>query len=68
MLLEVQVLIHLGNVAKACSVLVGLKYALNLCYPKELRYTFKAFHKLFLELDSSKLAPKVQALKNKLLA
>lgn len=54
------------NTAKACALLMGLIYALNLAYPRALRYTFEVFQKLFLELDVIKLSPKVQALKSKL--
>ncbi|XP_029106664.1 uncharacterized protein LOC114912178 isoform X2 [Scleropages formosus] len=61
-----QVVSGLGNVAKACAVLLGLTYALNLSYPKQLRYTFEAFQKLILELDTCKFSPKMQSLKNKL--
>lgn len=63
-----KVLTALGNFPRACSMLVGLAYAVNLEYPKELRYTFEVFQKLFLKLDSSKLSPKVNNLNNKLLA
>ena len=63
----VKVLSALCNMPRACSMLVALAYAVNLAYPKELRYTFEAFQKLFLELDSSKLSPKLNSLKNKLL-
>ena len=55
-----------GNTARACILLLGLIYALNLAYPKPPRYTFKVFQKLFVELDGMKLTPKVQALKSKL--
>ncbi|KAK9541068.1 hypothetical protein VZT92_001144 [Zoarces viviparus] len=61
------VLPALDNFARACCMLVGLAYALNLAYPKELRYMFEVFQKV-LGLDCSKLSPKVNSLKNKLLA
>ncbi|KAJ8014617.1 hypothetical protein DPEC_G00017500 [Dallia pectoralis] len=64
----VKVLTDLGDFARACCMVIGVAYAANLAYPKELRYTMEVFQKLFLELDSSNLSPKVNSLKNKLLA
>lgn len=57
-----------GSTAKACTLLMGLICALNLAHPPTLRYTFELFQKLFLELDGSRLSPKVHALKLKLLS
>ncbi|XP_028434333.1 uncharacterized protein LOC114555819 [Perca flavescens] len=54
-------------VAKACLLLMGFVYAMNLSYPPKMKYRFKVFQKLFLELDVLKISPKVQSLRNKLL-
>lgn len=64
----VQVSTGLGDIARACSVLLGLTYALDLSYSTQTKYTFEVFQKLFLELQYSKLSNKVQTLKSKLLA
>ncbi|XP_034086759.1 uncharacterized protein LOC117555849 isoform X2 [Gymnodraco acuticeps] len=57
-----------GSTAEACTLLMGLIYALNLAYPSTLRYTFEVFQKLFLRLDWIKRTLKVQALKVNLLS
>ncbi|XP_073469533.1 uncharacterized protein [Aquarana catesbeiana] len=52
------------NISRCCAMLMGIIYALNLCYPKELKYTFEVFQKLFLELDGMKACSKVMSLKH----
>lgn len=63
-----EILPRCNNTAKACTLLMGLIYALNLAYPPTLRYTFEVFQKLLLELDGIKLSPKVNSLKLKLVS
>ncbi len=38
----VEVMNELASVASACALLLGVTYALNLAYPKPLRFTFEA--------------------------
>ncbi|XP_037620066.1 uncharacterized protein LOC119484944 isoform X3 [Sebastes umbrosus] len=60
------VLQDLPDLPTAFAYLFGLIYALNLQYPKELRYTFETIQKVFMELGTD-LSARVRSLKNKLL-
>ncbi|KAL1270492.1 hypothetical protein QQF64_029508 [Cirrhinus molitorella] len=61
----VNVLQNLGHrVTKACALLLGVIYSLNLSYPSDLKNTFAFFQKVLLGLDAQKLSHKIQVLKN----
>jgi len=55
------------DLPRACALLMGLIYAVNLSYPKLLKSTFEVFEKTFLELNGLKTSPWVMSLRNKLL-
>lgn len=46
-----RVFLQLDNVALAAAMLFGLMYALNLDYPKELKYTFNVLQKIVMKLE-----------------
>ncbi|KAK7160651.1 hypothetical protein R3I93_008342 [Phoxinus phoxinus] len=63
---EEVVMDNLGDFTNALMVLFGLLYAVNMEYPKDLRYTFEAVQKIILNLGKECTA-RIQSLKNKLL-
>jgi len=42
-----------------CSILFGLIYALNMSYPSELKHTFDALQKIFMEIEPKKMTRRV---------
>ena len=60
------VLQDLSDLPTAVACLFGLICALNLQYPKEMRYTFKTIQKVFMVLGNG-LSARVRSLQNKLL-
>ncbi|XP_009295485.2 uncharacterized protein [Danio rerio] len=58
----------LPNLAKACCLLFGLTYAIDLKYPSKLMYTFEIYQRLFVGLDPMrpKSSPKYAKLLTKL--
>jgi len=61
-----EVLNGLQSVAHACAMLLGLIYALNLSYPSELKHTFDALQKIFMEIEAKKMTRRVCTLSLKL--
>uniref|UniRef100_A0A3B4GG48 Uncharacterized protein n=1 Tax=Pundamilia nyererei TaxID=303518 RepID=A0A3B4GG48_9CICH len=57
---------NIGSPAQACALMLGVIYALNLAYPKELRHYYEFIQKVLMGLDGEKLSPKVLGLKNKI--
>lgn len=52
------------DVPRACALMMGLIYTLNLSYPKQVKNTLE----VFLELDGLKASPWVMSVKCKLLS
>lgn len=59
------VLQDIPDTPTALAYLFGLLYALNISYPKALKYTFDTLQNVFMEMDS-KCTQRVRSLKNKL--
>ncbi|XP_041840378.1 uncharacterized protein LOC121639284 [Melanotaenia boesemani] len=57
---------NIRSPAQACAAMLGVIYALNLAYPKDLRRYYEFIQKVLMKLDGEKLSPKVLGLKNKL--
>ncbi|KAI4901189.1 hypothetical protein NFI96_030486 [Prochilodus magdalenae] len=65
---EHAILRKLGDVPNAFMNLMGLLYALNMNYPKDLRYTFEVIRRLFMGIGIESCTARVHTLKNKLLS
>uniref|UniRef100_A0A669C9F6 Uncharacterized protein n=1 Tax=Oreochromis niloticus TaxID=8128 RepID=A0A669C9F6_ORENI len=53
---------NIGSPAQ-CALMLGVIYALNLAYSKELRHYYEFIQKVLMGLDGEKLSPKVLGLK-----
>lgn len=60
------ILDNIGSVAQACALLLGVIYALNLSYPKELKYYYEFIQKVLMQMEGGKLSARVLGLKNKI--
>ncbi|XP_070847350.1 uncharacterized protein [Chaetodon trifascialis] len=60
------ILDNIGSAGQACTVMLGVIYALNLAYPNELRHYYEFIQKVLMGMDGEKLSPKVLGLKNKI--
>lgn len=60
----VMILEQIKSVAQACALMLGTIYVLNLAYPKELKYYYEFVQKFLMQMDSERLSPKIQGLKN----
>ncbi|KAM8771709.1 uncharacterized protein AB9X84_025188 isoform 1-T1 [Acanthopagrus schlegelii] len=66
--LEGDIVLHnIPDLSTALAYLFGLLYALNIDYPKQMRYTFEAIQAIFFELGGSRCSQRIRSLKTKLL-
>lgn len=67
LIIEEQIVLgDLPDLPNAMALLFGLIYALNMKYPKELKYMFETIQKVFMRLDA-KLSARVQSFRKKML-
>ncbi|XP_057192279.1 sterile alpha motif domain-containing protein 3-like isoform X2 [Triplophysa rosa] len=64
---EAVVLRGLGDIPNAYVNMMGLLYALNINYPKNLRYTFEVIQRLLMNISADTCSSRVHSLKNTLL-
>ncbi|XDV38259.1 hypothetical protein PO909_007703 [Leuciscus waleckii] len=64
---EAVVLRGLGDIPNAYVNLMGLLYALNINYPKNMRYTFEVIQRLLMNIGADTCSARVHSLKNTLL-
>lgn len=68
LVLEEEIVLHyLKDVPNAFVLLIGLLYALNIDYPKDLKYTFEVIQKVILNIGGDACSSKVHGLRNRLL-
>jgi hypothetical protein len=64
--LEEQIILHgIKDYSHAVVMLMGLLYALNIDYPKELQYTFEVIQKVLMNIGSENCS-RVHGLRNRL--
>ncbi|RXN36558.1 sterile alpha motif domain-containing 3 [Labeo rohita] len=66
--LESEVVVHRPRLADGVLVMFGLIYTLHLSYPMGMTNTLEFIQKILLGLEDGKLSPKLETLKNDLMA
>lgn len=51
--------LRVPSTAAAVALVFGLTYVMNIQYPKDLKFTFEFFQKVFMELDMKKMSAKL---------
>lgn len=64
---EALVLCDLGDIPNSVAMLMGLLYALNIDYPKQLKYTFEVIQRVLMNIGAGQCSSLVHGLRNRLL-
>ena len=66
--LEEQIVLHgIKDYSHVVAMLLGLLYALNIGYPKELQYIIKVIQKVLMNIGGEHCSARVHGLRNKIL-